>query len=158
MHRRRKRIAPIFAALIAIFAAIWLQRTTPKTPPVPTPAPPSTPITGSATAPAPAVEAPARETASRAGSPLDRIAPAERVEVEKTLALIARGGPFLHSKDGSIFSNREGRLPKQGKNYYREYTVETPGASNRGARRIIRGAGGETYYTNDHYESFMRLE
>jgi guanyl-specific ribonuclease Sa len=157
MHPRRKRIAPIFAALIAVFVAVWLQRTTPKTPPTPTPAPASTPITRGAPTPAP-VEAPVQETASRAASPLDQLDPAERAQVDKTLALIVNGGPFLHGKDGSVFSNREGRLPKQAKNYYREYTVETPGASNRGTRRIVRGTNGETYYTHDHYESFMRLE
>ena len=36
--------------------------------------------------------------------------------------------------------------------YYHEYTVPTPGASNRGTRRIITGKDGEFYYTGDHYE------
>ena len=53
---------------------------------------------------------------------------------------------------------REGRLPAQGAGYYREYTVETAGAPDRGARRIVAGRGGEIYYTRDHYRSFVRLE
>lgn len=84
--------------------------------------------------------------------------PAERNEVETTLAHIASNGPYAHGKDGSVFSNREGRLPRQPRGHYREYTVQTPGASNRGARRIVRGDGGETYYTRDHYGTFIRID
>ena len=46
-------------------------------------------------------------------------------------AAIRKGGPFAYSKDGSTFGNFEGRLPKKRRGYYREYTVETPGARNR---------------------------
>ena len=83
---------------------------------------------------------------------------AERAQLDKTLALIERGGPFPHEKDGSVFSNREGRLPPQPRGYYREYTVPTPGAKNRGARRIVRGKAGETWYTRDHYRTFTRID
>lgn len=40
---------------------------------------------------------------------------------------------------------------------YREYTVKTPGARNRGARRIISGGANEYYYTDDHYQTFKRI-
>jgi ribonuclease T1 len=83
---------------------------------------------------------------------------AERAQLDKTLALIERGGPFPYEKDGSVFSNREGRLPPQPHGYYREYTVPTPGAKNRGARRIVRGKAGETWYTRDHYRTFTRID
>ena len=85
------------------------------------------------------------------------ISKAENVEIERTLALIVRGGPFPHQKDGATFGNRERRLPQKPHGYYREYTVRTPRAQNRGARRIVRGRGGETWYTRDHYRSFIRL-
>jgi ribonuclease T1 len=78
-------------------------------------------------------------------------------EARATLASIERGGPFPYRKDGSTFGNREGLLPAQARGYYREYTVRTPGARDRGARRIIAGAGGERYYTDDHYRSFKRI-
>ena len=41
----------------------------------------------------------------------------------------------------------------------REYTVETPGAATRGARRIITGGNPPVvyYYTDDHYRSFRRF-
>ena len=52
------------------------------------------------------------------------------------------------------FGNFERILPRQDSGYYREYTVPTPGESDRGARRIVTGAGGEKYYTQDHYDSF----
>ena len=52
-----------------------------------------------------------------------------------TYARILQGGPFSSDKDGSVFGNRERILPRQSRGYYREYTVRTPGARNRGARR-----------------------
>lgn len=80
-------------------------------------------------------------------------------EGQTTYRLIHQGGPFPYEKDGSVFGNRERQLPRQARGYYREYTVKTPGASNRGARRIV--CGGEVpvrpeacYYTADHYASF----
>jgi ribonuclease T1 len=75
-------------------------------------------------------------------------------EALKTLELIAKKGPFPYAKDGAVFGNREGRLPKQRRGYYREYTVKTPGERTRGARRIVTGAAGERWYTADHYNSF----
>jgi ribonuclease T1 len=79
-------------------------------------------------------------------------------EARQTIALIQAGGPFPYSRDGVVFRNAEGRLPKEGSGYYHEYTVPTPGESDRGPRRIITGADGEFYYTADHYESFRRVE
>ncbi len=81
------------------------------------------------------------------------------VEGQQTYRLILQGGPFPYEKDGSVFGNRERLLPRQARGYYREYTVRTPGAKNRGARRIVCG-GPEPrqpeacYYTADHYASF----
>ena len=79
-------------------------------------------------------------------------------EARQTIALIRKGGPFPYERDGTIFGNFENRLPAQPRGYYREYTVRTPGANNRGARRIVAGKGGELYYTDDHYASFRRIE
>jgi len=86
-------------------------------------------------------------------------------EARATLALVKAGGPFPYARDGSVFGNREKMLPPRERGYYREYTVKTPGARDRGARRIIAGAGaagdartfGEYYYTDDHYNSFRRI-
>ena len=77
-------------------------------------------------------------------------------EARTTLDLIARNGPFPHSQDGVVFGNYEHLLPEQPRGYYHEYTVETPGAGNRGARRIITGGTPPEiyYYTDDHYRSF----
>jgi guanyl-specific ribonuclease Sa len=80
-------------------------------------------------------------------------------EALTTLHLIASNGPFPYDRDGVVFSNFEHRLPEQARGYYREYTVPTPGAQNRGARRVI--TGGEPpqiyYYTDDHYETFRQI-
>jgi ribonuclease T1 len=88
---------------------------------------------------------------------LMRFPPDERRAIVTTLALLKVGGPFPYGQDGSEFSNREGRLPQQGPAYYREYTVETAGSPDRGARRIVSGRTGEIYYTRDHYQTFIRL-
>lgn len=101
-------------------------------------------------------------------------------EARETLRLIKQGGPFPYAKDGSVFGNRERLLPLRERGHYREYTVKTPGARDRGARRIVAGgcdgppapaakagrnqqhfvapcAAGEYYYTDDHYASFRRI-
>ncbi|WP_078857047.1 ribonuclease domain-containing protein [Streptomyces sp. NBRC 109706] len=76
-----------------------------------------------------------------------------------TLDLIERGGPFPYPQDGGTFYNREGLLPGQPTGYYHEYTVETPGSGDRGARRIVTGdSPREDYYTADHYASFDLID
>ncbi len=83
-------------------------------------------------------------------------------QARTTHRLIHQGGPFPYEKDGTVFGNRERILPRETRGYYREYTVKTPGARNRGARRIVCG-GREPqspdvcYYTQDHYASFARI-
>jgi ribonuclease T1 len=78
-------------------------------------------------------------------------------EAADTVDLIRSGGPFPYDRDGIVFENREGLLPDESSGYYHEYTVPTPGESDRGARRIISGSGGELYWTDDHYRSFERI-
>ena len=56
-------------------------------------------------------------------------------EAHDTLDLIEKGGPYPYPQDGTVFENREGILPQQDDGYYHEYTVETPGSEDRGARR-----------------------
>ncbi|HKI63974.1 MAG TPA: ribonuclease domain-containing protein [Burkholderiales bacterium] len=91
-------------------------------------------------------------------SPLDEIrVGALPPDASRTIRLIHRGGPFPFAKDGSVFANREQRLPWRYRGYYREYTVAPVGARQRGARRIVSGRGGELYYTRDHYRSFLRI-
>ncbi|MBK9942465.1 MAG: hypothetical protein IPP13_12710 [Kouleothrix sp.] len=108
-----------------------------------TPRPAATPQPGSQARPIDGFEAVAPEQLPR--------------EARRTLDLIARGGPFPYRQDGAIFQNRERRLPRQPGGYYHEYTVVTPGSDDRGARRIITGAGGEIFYTDDHYASFVQV-
>jgi ribonuclease T1 len=82
-------------------------------------------------------------------------------QARETLAKIRAGGPFPYERDGVAFGNREKLLPSKARGYYHEYTVRTPGAKNRGARRIVCGgpkaAPDSCYYTNDHYASFARI-
>ncbi|MEU4802669.1 ribonuclease domain-containing protein [Actinosynnema sp. NPDC023587] len=82
--------------------------------------------------------------------------PAEAVA---TWRLIEQGGPFPHPRnDGVTFQNREKRLPAKSGDYYREYTVPTPGSPDRGARRIVTGSSSEVYYTGDHYSTFVVVD
>jgi ribonuclease T1 len=68
-----------------------------------------------------------------------------------------KAGRLSYPSDGRTFNNREAQLPKRERGYYREFTVPTPGARDRGARRIVAGRGGELYYTEDHYRTFKRI-
>jgi ribonuclease T1 len=115
------------------------------------------PIPASRTAPPPAApqDSPPAETAE---GTLQAIPPAERAAVARTLALIRQGGPFPYDRDGVTFQNREGHLPRRPSGYYREYTVPTPGAKTRGARRVVQGRDGDTWYTADHYRTFVRID
>ena len=83
-------------------------------------------------------------------------------EARQTLALIREGGPYPYEKDGTVFGNYERKLPRQRRGYYTEYTVRTPRVRSRGARRIIAGGRDgrptEFYYTDDHYQTFRRIE
>ena len=83
-------------------------------------------------------------------------------EARSTLHRIVDGGPFTHRQDGAVFGNRERALPTRPRGFYREYTVDTPGARDRGARRIVCGGAQprnpETcFYSGDHYATFRRI-
>lgn len=96
--------------------------------------------------------------AEQASVPLASLPP----QAQETARLIRSGGPFPYAKDGTVFGNRERLLPSKRRGFYREYTVKTPGARNRGARRIVCGGEPPTepeacYYTADHYASFARI-
>ena len=151
----------VVAAAVAL-VAWWLNPGGGDTPTTDDPASSArSPYTTSASR-SPATTAPAQPTTS-AGSvpetdprsglpyvPIEELPP----EAIETVHLIDNGGPFPYDEDGSTFGNYEGLLPDEPEGYYREYTVETPGSDDRGARRIVGGADGELYWTEDHYESF----
>jgi ribonuclease T1 len=103
--------------------------------------------------PAIAQKAPPAPAIAQVEVPLASLPP----EAIATVKLIHKGGPFPYARDGIIFSNREELLPKQKRGYYREYTVKTPGDRTRGARRIVAGAAGELYYSDDHYQHLRRI-
>lgn len=125
---------------LALFAAWSWWRTAPA----PSPAP-STPPAG--------IPAPREVDRDRGTAAL----PAEAID---TLRRIQDDGPFRHRQDGSVFQNRERLLPQRPRGYYHEYTVDTPGSRDRGARRIVTGGEppAEYWYTSDHYRSFRRID
>ena len=79
------------------------------------------------------------------------------VDLKPTLDRISAGVRHPHRNDGSVFANREGRLPTKPRGFYTEYVHPTPGVSGPGPQRIIVGQGGEMYYTPDHYTTFIPL-
>jgi len=85
---------------------------------------------------------------------------AQDQQLHNTLERISRNGPFPYQRDGITFENRERLLPIKPRGYYREYTVDTPGLSHRGPRRVVTGGNPpvEFYYTEDHYRSFTRIK
>ena len=93
-------------------------------------------------------------TGSGVEVPLSSLPP----QASATVALILHDGPFPYRQDGVVFANAERHLPIEARGYYHEFTVPTPGSTDRGARRIITGLDGEFYYTADHYESFRRVD
>ncbi len=141
---RRHPLLLLLLAVALVSAALWLQRE---------PAPAAEAGTGTA-APAAAAERP-RPADSAPHWPAF-LPP----EARPVLRRIASDGPHPHRQDGSVFQNREGRLPAQPRGYYREYTVDTPGLNHRGARRIVTGGHPPAvyYYTGDHYGSFRRFD
>lgn len=73
------------------------------------------------------------------------------LEAHQTIRLIINGGPFPYPRnDGTPFGNRFGDLPSQGD--YLEFTVRTPGANGRGARRLVARRNGILFFTACHYE------
>lgn len=87
----------------------------------------------------------------------NNLADSTQRKITLTLERISKGEKHPHRNDGSIFYNREGKLPqKADREYYREYvaaeTNDPPGKD-----RVVIGKAGETYYTSDHYETFTRV-
>ena len=58
---------------------------------------------------------------------------------------------------GDKFGNYEGNLPDKKGRKYIECDIDTEGANQRGAKRIVFSNDGLIYYTEDHYESFELL-
>jgi guanyl-specific ribonuclease Sa len=79
-------------------------------------------------------------------------------DLQTTLDRIANGEKFPHRNDGSVYQNRNGKLPDQPRGYYHEYVHPTPGVSGPGQQSVVIGGGGETYYTPDHYNTFIRVK
>ncbi|MBQ7625513.1 MAG: zinc-ribbon domain containing protein [Rhodocyclaceae bacterium] len=131
---RSSRLLPFLLVLIVSMLALWIGHRTEL------PARQNEFVAHSAQSPA----------ANSAALPPEAYAVMERIQ---------RGQPHPYAKDGTTFFNREGKLPQKPRGYYREYTVPTPGARDRGARRLV--TGGEPpevwYYTADHYQSFQRI-
>lgn len=130
----RPLVAALFAAVLALAPAGVATAATPAT----------------TAAPAQVAAAPCGDTSEFERVDLSQLPP----EAADTVELIQQGGPFPYPQDGQTFENREGILPDCAEGYYKEYTVETPGEDDRGARRFVVGEGDEYFYTADHYESF----
>ena len=79
------------------------------------------------------------------------------VDLRPVLARIQRGEEDAHRGDGTVFGNREHRLPERPRGWYREYVVRTPGLHGPGPQRLVVGKDGEAFYTSDHYATFTEV-
>lgn len=146
-----RKLSPIVLLLLVLLAVWWLRQ------PPPLQVAPHVAMGGAPVTALPTTSLPAAAPTAAERDSLPAFLPPE---ARTTLGLIARGGPFPHRQDGSVFGNREQRLPAKPRGYYQEYTVETPGLDHRGARRIITGGQPPVmyYYTDDHYDSFRNFQ
>ena len=73
-----------------------------------------------------------------------------------------RSDQSKETKAGARYKNRDGQLPKVDQEgneiIYREYDVNDgkPG-QNRDSERFVRGSDGSVYYTDDHYNTFTKI-
>lgn len=171
-----KTIATTIALLALVAYVAWSERRTAVDGPAPRPAA-TTPSTGAAAraevVQAPA-EAPTRPTTDPAPAPVARgsglIMHDQQIHDERgrlvyegdidlgpVFARLAAGQRDVHRNDGTVFANREGRLPKAPRGHYTEWVVRTEGVRSVGPQRLITGQKGEAFYTPDHYETFIRV-
>ncbi len=131
----RRRITFALIGLVVLVVVGWFVRDAVKDDPAPTP----------------------QQQSQQSGLQVKALSklPPEAVVTWRT---IQKGGPFKSNRDGIVFENREKLLPAKSNGYYHEYTVPTPGADDRGARRLITGESQELYYTDDHYASFVVVD
>lgn len=68
-----------------------------------------------------------------------------------------QGSPPPGYVGGRPFQNRESRLPR---GQYREYDVnpKVPGQNRGPERLVIEQRTGKTYYTKDHYRTFVQIK
>lgn len=154
LSTRGRQLATAAAVAVLAWAGITLPGSGDDDPQAPPSAPAPEQGEFAPDSPADSTEPSDQEVGETAG----QIPQDERAEVARVLGEIEAGNPLPYEQDGATFQNREGLLPSQPLGYYREYTVPTPGSPDRGARRLVIGEGGETYYTNDHYASFVQID
>jgi guanyl-specific ribonuclease Sa len=148
--RSRSRISAALVGLVVLVLVGWFVRELTADD---TAAPQSPQSTSSAASAEGSVALPGASSGLRV-QPLSALP----TEAKATWRLIQSGGPFPYDRDGVVFGNRERLLPPEKSGYYHEYTVDTPGSDDRGARRLITGSERELYYTADHYESFVVVD
>jgi ribonuclease T1 len=156
--RRRWTVGTLLLGLAVAALAVFNLFISPGGTP-PAAGPQGTTATATAFATSAPAAVPSSSNGKATGVPNESGLPAIResqlpAEGRRTLALIRKGGPYPYTRDGVTFGNFERILPRKASGYYTEYTVPTPGESDRGARRIVAGQAGDKYYTPDHYQSF----
>ncbi|WP_037362508.1 ribonuclease domain-containing protein [Amycolatopsis orientalis] len=143
----RRRITAALVGLLVLVLGGWLVKETAGSSDSPAPSSSSSTSAASGKVPGAASKLPVK--------PLSSLPP----QAKDTWSLIQKGGPYPYPRnDDVVFQNREKKLPPEKNGYYHEYTVKTPGSPDRGARRLITGAGKELYYTGDHYASFVVVD
>jgi len=159
MNRQTWRIARIVIVLLLVAAGTalqqWRENGAPAPPPAEQPvAEKKSPETRPSPVPA-AADTTVEDVTIRDLS--DRVVFEGDVDLRDTLARIDAGRKLKFRNDGTVFQNRERRLPARPSGYYREWVHPTPGLSGPGPQRVITGDGGEAFYTPDHYQTFEQI-
>jgi len=79
------------------------------------------------------------------------------VDLQPTLRRVETAARFGYANDGGVFDDQKRQLPSRRLGYYLEYVIPTPGISHSGPQRLVVGAGGELYYTPNHYANIYQL-
>jgi guanyl-specific ribonuclease Sa len=79
-------------------------------------------------------------------------------EAATTWHLVEAGGPFPYREDGAAFDNHAKVLPERPLGWYRQYTVPTPGAPDRGVRRLVVGQDTAAFWSADDSRSFVFVD
>jgi guanyl-specific ribonuclease Sa len=80
------------------------------------------------------------------------------MDLNNEVQRIVLGSRLKFPHDGSIFHNKERRLPVAPQGFYHEYVHPTPGLTGPGPQRLIRPKVGPFVYTPDHYATFLALD
>jgi len=62
---------------------------------------------------------------------------------------------WTKQSNGAKYLNKDGKLPTNSS--YTEWDVNKIPKPNRDSERFVKSSNGDVYYTNNHYETFIKI-